>query len=344
MQAGTLAATMTEAPPDQRSRLLDIDRAKGLAIILVVFGHLFQEGTRGETPQYHEAMAAIYQFHMPFFMYLSGFVFFLTNSHHALERGYGRFASKRFDRLMIPFLTFGLIVICGKYLFAQFGPIYDSVPSISDGIWAAISNSEGNPTISIWYLVVLFVYSLAMPLLWRIAGGRLTAITLVALALYFAPVTERFYLARLCHYFPFFCIGGLMALHQQRFYPLLRKWGLVLLILFAGVLATCRHLPEAMFICGLFSLPALHGLMLQPFVKHDIVLLFIGQNSMAIYLMNTIFIGLAKLFWFRLLPYEGMWNMSLIATLLATGIIGPMAVRAFINHFSWMRPVGRYLQ
>lgn len=50
------------------NRIAYIDRLKGLAIILVVIGHLLKTGETGMLYQF------IYSFHMPLFMFLSGFV------------------------------------------------------------------------------------------------------------------------------------------------------------------------------------------------------------------------------------------------------------------------------
>lgn len=60
----------------KRDRLSDIDRAKGLGILLVVFGHLAAKSRPEGNAWFGYAQTAVYQFHMPFFMYLSGYVFF----------------------------------------------------------------------------------------------------------------------------------------------------------------------------------------------------------------------------------------------------------------------------
>jgi fucose 4-O-acetylase-like acetyltransferase len=57
-------------------RLDDIDRAKGLACLLVVFGHIVSRRTPPGHEWYGVLKEAIYHVHMPFFVYLSGLVFF----------------------------------------------------------------------------------------------------------------------------------------------------------------------------------------------------------------------------------------------------------------------------
>jgi fucose 4-O-acetylase-like acetyltransferase len=55
-------------------RRADIDRAKGLAILLVVFGHLVARADPAGVDWYEPLRRAVYAFHMPFFLYLSGLV------------------------------------------------------------------------------------------------------------------------------------------------------------------------------------------------------------------------------------------------------------------------------
>src|SRR3954466_10243865 len=94
------AAAITSSPhvrSASKARLTDIDRAKGIAIILVVFGHLVPHGTLPAGQEWYDVIwVAIYRFHMPFFMYLSGFVFCLAGSQRVLAaNGYARFLRNR---------------------------------------------------------------------------------------------------------------------------------------------------------------------------------------------------------------------------------------------------------
>ena len=86
---------------DQPSgRLLDIDRAKGFAIALVVWGHIYLGTPASPPPQWMEdTRGVIYSFHMPFFMYLSGFVYFMTSGPDRFLKAPAAYIGKRFDRL-----------------------------------------------------------------------------------------------------------------------------------------------------------------------------------------------------------------------------------------------------
>ncbi|TGX80318.1 hypothetical protein E5358_13245 [Palleniella muris] len=80
-------------------RIQYVDRLKGLAIILVVMGHVggfcFQEGV--------EMLSRfVGSFHMPLFMFLSGFVL-KRESSMQLKRWY-----RRIGGLMLPLIIIGL--------------------------------------------------------------------------------------------------------------------------------------------------------------------------------------------------------------------------------------------
>ena len=69
-----------ETTPEAGDRLLSLDRARGFGIMLVVWGHLAGGAITGMPLWFLISISVIYGFHMPLFMYLSGFVFYLTRS------------------------------------------------------------------------------------------------------------------------------------------------------------------------------------------------------------------------------------------------------------------------
>lgn len=80
-----------------------IDIAKGLAIMLVVVGHLVQNNLTGTTARF--LFDFVYSFHMPLFMFLSGYVASLTVERNLNE---GRnFLAKKARTLLIPFISWG---------------------------------------------------------------------------------------------------------------------------------------------------------------------------------------------------------------------------------------------
>lgn len=90
-----------------RKRYESIDIAKAFAIILVVIGHF----SCAYMPRGYDVMVdVIYMFHMPLFMFASGFLYQATHR----EQPYRKFIIGKFRRLMVPYLTVSVLVISIK--------------------------------------------------------------------------------------------------------------------------------------------------------------------------------------------------------------------------------------
>lgn len=89
----------------QRDTFLDF--AKGIAIFLVVLGHVLEKSMEQRNGVYH----FIYQFHMPFFFMLSGYLACRTTAFD------GRFYLKKIRSLLLPFFFVGMsfTVLNGQY-------------------------------------------------------------------------------------------------------------------------------------------------------------------------------------------------------------------------------------
>lgn len=336
-----VAVSNAEQPPKHSApdRLPDIDRTKGFAIALVVWGHIASFAPAGSPLWFYISVDVIYSFHMPLFMYLSGFVFFYNGLHERFWKSPTKQIVNRFDRLMVPFLAFGIIVILGKYFVGQAVALPSPVHSIGDGIRRVLVDDPDNPSASIWYLFVIFVYAILTPLLWRLGGSRFLLLFLLGVLGWIIEVPQDFYAARIAKYFLFFVIGGFTAARAGTLLSIFEKYFLIFLVVF---LVLCFYFfthPLALLICGISSIPAFHGLFRKSFLLDANALNTLGLNSMAIYLMNTIFIGLFGILFIAL----GLRSWVLFALLFAVGIAGPIFVRMVLNKFRALRPIARYL-
>jgi uncharacterized membrane protein YcfT len=69
LASGGPAAAAAPAPAVRpRARRLDLDRAKGIAILLVVLGHVSAGPPPAGVEWYEPFRYAVYRFHMPFFL------------------------------------------------------------------------------------------------------------------------------------------------------------------------------------------------------------------------------------------------------------------------------------
>ena len=333
-----------------RGRFTDIDRLKGLGIILVVWGHVPTALISVPDIRYYITISLVYSFHMPLFFYLSGFVFFLSSAPDKFFANPLRTVVERFDRLIIPVILFGIFIITGKYIVGKFFALQKPVDSIWVGLQNLVINPPENPLMSVWYLIVLFIYSVASPLLWRIAGRRIFLIILVGIFAWIVELTDYFdipneyYSRNILIYYLFFGIGGFVAIKHNKLLHQFQKFWAPSFAIFITCLYFTYTEPFALLSCGITSAIALHGLFLQRRLTEERFFLWFGQNTMNIYLLNTIFIGVSTI---MLRPLWGAFPGSyaiLIGAIFLTGLLGPITVRAASSKIKILRPLVRYIE
>ena len=91
------------------NRIILLDIAKAICIILVVVGHYIPDNSPTWYVILHDV---IYTFHMPLFMFAGGYVYIATKK----EIAYGDFLLRKVKRLMIPYLTTSALIIVIKLL------------------------------------------------------------------------------------------------------------------------------------------------------------------------------------------------------------------------------------
>ena len=316
-------------------RRTDIDAAKGLAILLVVFGHLVARADPAGVFWYEPLRRAVYAFHMPFFLYLSGLVAAGSGALFLPPAAWPGLARRRAARLLVPFLGLGLLVVLGKFGAARLMVVDNLPPSLGAGLKALVWHTAASPALSIWYLFVLFVLSLGCPLLLRGRPERLPWLAVLGLALYAAPLPAYVYLDHVGRYAVFFVAGALAGTRDgawNRFID--RRWKLLLGLLLAGcgtIAAFGAGWPPAATLLpmGLLSMPALHGLVRHAPAGATAILLRLGRYSFAIYLFNTLCIGLAKGLLLHLATWNGSHFLGFAPALMAAGVLGPIALKRF---------------
>ena len=117
-------------------RKVFIDYAKGLAILLVVIGHMLQYNLVGTSAK--DLFDIIYSFHMPLFMFLSGYVASLTIDKQLADKIL--FVKKKAGSLVVPFMFMGGVNLL---LYKHYSMEY-------------VINLFRNPDNGLWFLIVLF--------------------------------------------------------------------------------------------------------------------------------------------------------------------------------------------
>lgn len=318
------------------ARRQDIDRAKGLAIVLVVFGHLVARADPLGVHWYEPLRRAVYTFHMPFFLYLSGIVAVFSGALYTRPENWTALCNARARRLLIPFFAIGSLIVFGKFLTQQFLYVDNHAASLGAALANLVWHTADSPAGCIWYLFVLFLLTLLAPvLLWANFGG-LYYLLIAGFILYCLPLPAYLYLDQFGKYGIFFCIGAFAASRDERWTAFVdRRWRpllllfLCLLALIAGFGKNWPVRPE-LFLVGILSLPALHGLVRHSSIPSAAMLLWLGENSFVIYLFNTIFIGIAKALLLRITDWNGSHFLLFALVMLLSGIFGPILLRQML--------------
>lgn len=172
-----------------------IDALKGFAILLVILGHSIQSYIVDYDSNI--LFRLIYSFHMPLFMFLSGYVTSYLGAHSL---------QSKITRLVSPFISWYIVSywINSAYLTINF---YDYIMR-----WIK------SPDYGLWFLWVLFLCYCVLAICQRL-GKYIPielSIILVYSIIYFTPVSIMG-VGMLKWHFVFFATGYLIKQHQTRF-------------------------------------------------------------------------------------------------------------------------------
>ncbi len=318
-----------------QTRRVDLDRARGLAILAVVFGHIVARADPAGVLWYEPLRRAVYAFHMPVFLYLSGMVAALSGSLLCPPGAVPALVKSRARRLLLPFFGLGVCIVIGKCLAARFVFVDNAPAGLGTGLASLFWHTGASPALSIWYLYVLFVTSMACPLWLRGHPARLPVLLACGALLYVLPMPAYLYLDHIGRYTIFFLVGAWAGLHDQRWTRFVdASWKPALAVFALALLLIIRFgaaWPPAVTLCpvGLISMPALHGLVRNMGDKCGSCFLWLGRYSFMIYLFNSIFIGLAKGILFRLTDWNGPHFLPYAIILMLSGVFGPVALKHY---------------
>ncbi|MEQ8484120.1 MAG: acyltransferase [Pseudomonadales bacterium] len=325
--------TAINAPKQPKARLLEIDRAKGLAIFLVVLGHI----VAGQPPEgnrwFSHVITIIYSFHMPFFMYLSGFVMLYSYKRIESIAAYWDYVWSKTKRLAPGFLLFALIILLGKILSSRFLHVDNMPPDFWRGLIDILVVPGESSAKTLWFIYVLLELYIVFPILMILTGGRYSLIITVALILHFVPATRVFMIADLFEYLVYFAIGACIASRFQSVERAIDRYGWIFLGLFvASISLVYVEMSQqlAKLLIGTLSIPALHFMIRMSPLSGSKLLLQWGLLSYAIYLMNTIAIGFSKGMIFQFTSWDYLNFLWVAPVLVCAGLYVPILVKLYV--------------
>ncbi len=221
-------------------RDLFLDALKGVAIILVVAGHVIQYGSGDRVLVNQEFFnywlyKFIYSFHMPLFMLVSGFLFAGTVNRY----GTPEVIRKQIFSLLVPVFVWQTLCLvvqtCG-------GEGVAAINLTSVTAWAKLIYR--NYFLALWFLWAVFFCSLAVVVVRKFFKDCLPVYGIIFLSSFFITDNFNFYLYKFM--FPFFVLAYWRGNVATSFWPELagRKnlcFGVAIWAIFGGMLYFYRY-------------------------------------------------------------------------------------------------------
>lgn len=155
-------------------RIIWLDFAKGIGIILVLLGHSFRDEMITSFIALSYIKHFIYLFHMPFFFFLSGASLIVINRN--LDEKIWPYILNRFKRLVVPALIYSFLIylffLCAWYTPARKYLQNSAYNMVSIGEYIKLTLLKENPyCVHVWYAIALFVIDSFVFLVLKISKG-----------------------------------------------------------------------------------------------------------------------------------------------------------------------------
>jgi fucose 4-O-acetylase-like acetyltransferase len=327
-----LLAEIPYGKPQQR--LLDIDAARGLAITLVVIGHIGASKMPAGNHWYLTLMALIYQFHMPLFMTLTGITFALSLPPLESWSEVFAYSTRRIKRLFVPYLILGLAVLAGKTAAVHFVHVDNPPTALVDDLAMLLLAPTDSVARFLWFVYVLSVYLIFVPALFHVCGRRPVVLLALGLALCPGEWTDFFMLNRVVYYLPFFALGMILWMHRAWWSPMppVAFWSSA--ALFGAMLVLSSPLGLPRWLVGACSVLPVLGLMQRLPSRVASALGWVGKYSLSIYLFSELSVGAVKGALWRFVSWDGHNFFLFFPLLLLVGLGVPLAVKYAATRWS----------
>lgn len=310
-------------------RIVWIDIAKAICIILVVIGHYIPET---HPLWYGEMRNVIYTFHMPLFMFASGYIYIATKK----EISYSDFIWRKVKRLMVPYLTVSVLVVTIK-LCTQ-GQAYVENPVTPLSYLKILYLPEAG--YFLWFIWALWWMFILIPL-FRTPRSRLGLLVVAALlpsAARYMP--EEFCFKEFSKMLQYF-VMGVVAYDWKHYLLGLKQIPLWFYCIAFSVIEVLPYIGGG----GISLLTASMGIAFILRVSYSIkdhvtnhawgrIIMLISTASYIIYLLHTTFEGFAKALVFKF-PYLSDLSNDIMFSIgavfvISTGVIVPVLLYKYV--------------
>jgi len=306
--------------------LYDIKITTGIAIILVVIGHLASRSEVG-IDAYVNFKRIIYKFHMPLFLCLSGYIAYYTYPPIRSFKDYSIFVKKKVVRLFPAYIILSFVFLLGKYLFVNHTNVSEAIVDV------LFYPSEGSSGF-LWYLYVLFMYNLCMPFIDFAVRNYFLLIFIVSLVISsFMPLPNLFSLDLFFWYLPFFLFGAYLDSKREVYVLSLQKYGVFALVLFIiwipleymGLINVPKNIISFIAIVSFFYISSIK-------IERNLFLEKIGDKSFYIYLFNTMFMGASSILFIKWLGRDVFYSKFyyFMPLLVIIGVLLPILFHKYV--------------
>lgn len=311
-----------------KGRAIYVDALKAICILLVVIGHYNPEGA----PVHYSAFVDyIYTFHMPAFMWASGYLYTLTFR----GKPYWQFQLGKMKRLMLPYVCLSVLVIMIKLLTSGVADVEHPVDL------SAFAKMFYYPVAGyfLWFLWALTLIFLIAPFFTSPVQHLTLFLVSVALCVPELQWPDAFCIAQFVGNLPYFAFGMCCADFVKSTPQRNSRWSTWMFVAaslaFIGlslvlfVLGYSESGNVGRLVAGLIGI-----LMIVPVsvclsrLRVARILVVISEVSMSIYLFHTTFQGFMKALVGRLTVETGFAvDVTLIV---AVGFLGPIVLHRYV--------------
>ncbi|WP_019026669.1 acyltransferase family protein [Colwellia piezophila] len=318
-----------------------VDYAKGIGIILVVYGHvargLFDAGINIPESFYRLSDSIIYSFHMPLFFFLSGMFFYSSFKN----RGPIKLINSKIDTIVYPYLLWSILQGGIEVGLSNFTNGSSNLSEVFGLLW--------NPRAQFWFLYALFSCFILSTAIYMFVNEKMTKWLLILfIFIYLDPLNLMFFnntifiVNDIKNYFLYFLFGVQYQLINQK---ILLDRGLNVFIL--GLLFIClqylfhityefSYTDKGLFLLFLSFISILFIVSLSSWLsskssKAISYISYLGYGSMAIYLMHILIGSGARIILINIFNIESLWIHLAIGVF--SGVCIPLIVLYILKKY-----------
>jgi len=318
------------------NRLAWLDAAKGVGIVLVVYGHAYNgivaAGLLPSSGLLNQIYYGIYTFHMPLFFLLAG-----ITAERTFQAGVHSFLWTRFIALAAPYFLWSIIQGAIQFAVADqlnHGFTGDSLLSIA---WRPIGH--------FWFLYALLICHVLAALA-RMKSHWLIILAIVGLALREFVTTPL--LANVCYQFAFYATGIVLAEPLKRWQPKISTSGVgelsAVIVVFLGAAAINAWFNGFNYY-ALLAIPAaalgtLAVIWIAKLLQGPAAELAsrLGRLSLSIYVMHVLAVAGCRIVLLKIGLFNNPYFLLFVCTMV--GIIVPIIAHSILQRFGLLVAFG----